>query len=110
MGRPDSELYRGVRLAQALDWQTSANPDLTPAERAFLDTSAERERAEADNDRNSSYASRPARTDGCAALLAGAAVLLVVALVAGLLAVRQANRADRAQSPPTPAGSAPRPW
>ena len=47
MGRPDSELYRGVRLAQALDWQDRANPDLTPTERAFLDTSAERERAEA---------------------------------------------------------------
>ena len=48
MGRPDSELYRGVRLAQALEWRTSADPDLTPAERAFLDTSAERERAEAE--------------------------------------------------------------
>ena len=47
MGRPDSELYRGVRLAQALEWQHRADPDLTPAERAFLDTSAERERAEA---------------------------------------------------------------
>ena len=38
MGRPDSELYRGVRLAQALEWQIEADPDLTPTERAFLDT------------------------------------------------------------------------
>ena len=26
MGRPDSELYRGVRLAQALEWQTQRRP------------------------------------------------------------------------------------
>ena len=39
MGRPDSELYRGARLAQALDWRERATPDLTPIERAFLDAS-----------------------------------------------------------------------
>jgi WD40 repeat protein/DNA-binding SARP family transcriptional activator len=95
MARPDSELYRGVRLAQALDWQNRANPDLTPAERAFLDTSAEWERDEAATTeqrmRQQARQNRRLR-----ALLAGAAVLLVVAMVAGLLAVRQANRADRA--------------
>ena len=37
MGRPDSELYRGVRLAQALEWRDRADPDLTPTEQAFLD-------------------------------------------------------------------------
>ena len=37
MGRPDSELYRGARLAQALDWRDRAQPDLTPTEQAFLD-------------------------------------------------------------------------
>ena len=95
MGRPDSELYRGVRLARTLEWQNRADPDLTPAERAFLDTSAERERAEAATTeqrlRQQTRQNRRLR-----ALLAGAAVFLVVALVAGLLAVRQANRADRA--------------
>ena len=74
MGRPDSELYRGVRLAQALDWQTRANPDLTPAERAFLDTSAERERDEAATTeqrmRQQARQNRRLR-----ALLAGAAVV-----------------------------------
>ena len=57
MGRPDSELYRGVRLAQALGLTQQADPpterdlldaDLTPTEREFLDTgaaSAERETA-----------------------------------------------------------------
>jgi WD40 repeat protein/DNA-binding SARP family transcriptional activator len=95
MARPDSELYRGVRLAQARDWQSRAHPHLTPAEAAFLDASAERERAEAATAeqrlRQQTRQNRRLR-----ALLAGAAVLLVVALVTGLLAVRQARRADRA--------------
>ena len=95
MDRPDSELYRGVRLAQALEWQRRANPDLTPAERAFLEASAERERSEAATTeqrlRQQTRQNRQLR-----GLLAGAAVLLVVAMVAGLLAVRQADRADRA--------------
>ena len=95
MGRPDSELYRGVRLTQSLDWQDRANPDLTTAERAFLDSSAERERAEAATTeqrlRHQTRQNRRLRI-----LLAGAAVLIVVAIVAGLLAVRQATRADRA--------------
>jgi WD40 repeat protein len=95
MERPDSELYRGVRLAQALDWQATANPDLTPAERAFLDASRSRQRAEAETTeqrlRQQARQNRRLR-----ALLAGAAVLLVVAMVSGFLAVRQARRADRA--------------
>jgi WD40 repeat protein len=95
MGRPDSELYRGVRLAQALDWQTSANPDLTPAERDFLDISAQRERAEAETTEQQ-LRHRTRQNRRLRALLAGAAVFLVVSFVAGLLAVRQADRADRA--------------
>jgi DNA-binding SARP family transcriptional activator/energy-coupling factor transporter ATP-binding protein EcfA2 len=95
MGRPDSELYRGLRLAQALEWRSRANPDLTPAERAFLDTGAERERAE--TRATEERARRQARQNRrLRALLAGAAALLAVAMVAGLLAVRQARRADRA--------------
>jgi hypothetical protein len=38
MGRPDSELYRGVRLARAVEWRQRTQPDLTPTEAAFLDT------------------------------------------------------------------------
>ena len=104
MDRPDSELYRGVRLGQALDWERHATPDLTPAERQFLDTSAERERAEAatteEQLRQQTRHNRRLR-----ALLAGVAVLLVGALVAGLIAVRQADRADRRRWQPTPDGS-----
>lgn len=95
MGRLDSELYRGLRLAQALEWRARTNPDLTPAERAFLDNSAERERAETreteERGRRQARQNRRLR-----ALLAGAAALLAVAMVAGLLAVGQARRADRA--------------
>ena len=95
MDRPESELYRGVRLSHTLDWQNRVEPDLTPTERAFLDTSAERERAEAATTeqrlRQQTRQNRRLR-----ALLAGAAVFLVVVLAAGLLAVRQASRADRA--------------
>jgi energy-coupling factor transporter ATP-binding protein EcfA2 len=32
MGRPESELYRGARLAGALDWRDRARPDLTSVE------------------------------------------------------------------------------
>jgi hypothetical protein len=40
MGRPDSELYRGSRLATAQQWRDAAGPALTAVERAFLDASA----------------------------------------------------------------------
>jgi WD40 repeat protein/DNA-binding SARP family transcriptional activator len=97
MGRPDSELYRGVRLAQALEWQSRAQPKLTPAEGAFLEASAERERAEAASAeqrlRQQTRQNRRLR-----ASLVGAAVLLAAAVVAGLVAVRQRNRAEDAAS------------
>ena len=38
LGHPDSELYRGARLARALDWRARAQPDLSDVERAFLDS------------------------------------------------------------------------
>ena len=95
MDRTDSELYRGLRLAQALEWQTQADPDLTPTERAFLDASGDRERAEAASTevrlRQQTRNNRRLR-----ALLAGVGLLLLAAIVAGLLAFRQADRADRA--------------
>jgi WD40 repeat protein len=95
LGRPDSELYRGVRLAQADEWRARTEPDLTPAERTFLDTSVSHDRAEVDAQaqrmRHQARQNRRLRT-----LLTGTAALLVVALLAGVLAARQARRADRA--------------
>jgi DNA-binding SARP family transcriptional activator/WD40 repeat protein len=95
MGRPDSELYRGTRLAQALDWRAASRPDLTPTERAFLDEGQRlAEKEEQTAAQQARYQARINRR--LRGLLAGAAFLLIVAVVAGTLAVRQANRADEA--------------
>jgi DNA-binding SARP family transcriptional activator/WD40 repeat protein len=95
MSRPDSELYRGARLAQVLEWRLTANPDLTPTERAFLD--AGRRLADADEHTAAQQARTQARVNRrLRGLLAAGAFLLVAALVAGTLAVRQANRATDA--------------
>ena len=37
MGRPESELYRGLRLNQAVDWRDHAHSALSPSEEAFLE-------------------------------------------------------------------------
>ena len=94
LGRPDSELYRGVRLAKALDWQDSSKPTLTETEQAFLAASkrlSEAElRAAEDTARHQLRVNRRLRT-----ALGTAAFLLVGALIAGFVAVRQAERADQ---------------
>jgi WD40 repeat protein/DNA-binding SARP family transcriptional activator len=80
-GRDPAELYRGVRLAGALDWAGDHHADLNDLERAFLDagrTAAEREVADARQ-----RAEREARTSRrLRGLLAGLAAVLVLALVA----------------------------
>jgi WD40 repeat protein/DNA-binding SARP family transcriptional activator len=93
MGRPDSELYRGARLAQALDWRDRARPDLTPTERAFLDAGqtlvdAERQAA-LDRARHQARTNRRLR-----ALLAATAIFLVGSIVVGSVAVSQRQRAQ----------------
>ncbi|WIM17764.1 AfsR/SARP family transcriptional regulator [Microbacterium sp. zg-B185] len=45
MGRPDSEIYRGGRLATAQHWRDAVDPALTAVEREFLDASAAHETA-----------------------------------------------------------------
>ncbi|WP_405066683.1 winged helix-turn-helix domain-containing protein [Kribbella sp. NBC_01510] len=94
LGRPDSELYRGVRLAKALEWQQDTNPTLTDTERDFLAAArrlSEAElRAAEDIARHQIRVNRRLRT-----ALTTAAFLLVGALIAGFVAVRQAERADR---------------
>lgn len=95
MGRTEDELYRGTRLAQALDWRTHARPDLTPVEQAFLD--AGRRLAEAEEQSAARRAQeQTAINRRLRARLAGLAFLLVVALVAGALAFGQADRAAQA--------------
>jgi DNA-binding SARP family transcriptional activator/WD40 repeat protein len=77
-GRNPEELYRGARLASALDWSDTHRGELGPAERAFLDQS----RAA------SQRSQRRLR-----AVLAGVAALLVVAVIAGLVALDQRGNA-----------------
>jgi WD40 repeat protein/DNA-binding SARP family transcriptional activator len=94
LGRPDSELYRGVRLAQTVDWRAQSDTVLTSTEVAFID--AAKQVAEAEQRSAAERARQQARLiRRLRGVLAGAAVLLVAALIAGTLAVRQADRADR---------------
>jgi WD40 repeat protein len=92
LGRPDSELYRGVRLAAAREWRTRALVTLSSSEQAFLDASdrlASTElRAAQESSRRQRRSNRRLR-----GLLGVAAGLLVAALVAGLLALDQTDRA-----------------
>ena len=97
MGRPDSELYRGPRLAQVIDWRVIAQPDLTPTEQSFLDTASLVAHTEQQTAvQQARHLSRINRT--LRALLAGVALLLVAALVTGALALRQADQARNAET------------
>jgi WD40 repeat protein len=86
LGRPESELYRGVRLAGATEWADRHLAELTATERTFIDASqiaAERElRAKARTNRRLRLA------------LGGVGAMLVAALVAGVVAVDAAHRSD----------------
>ena len=87
-GREPGELYRGARLASALEWLPGHEADLNSLERGFLDES--REAAERDAERQR-RANRRLRT-----LLAGLAGLLGLAIVAGVVALNQRGEAQDA--------------
>ncbi|QGN58550.1 hypothetical protein GKE56_12380 [Nostocoides sp. HKS02] len=93
MGRPDSELYRGVRLGRALEWRAANEPLLSSGETAFLEASqqaaaAERE-AEAAQMRREQRTNRRLRV-----LLAIAAGFGVLAAGLGVAATSSARRAE----------------
>jgi WD40 repeat protein/DNA-binding SARP family transcriptional activator len=92
-GRDPAELYRGARLAGALDWARDHHADLNDLECAFLDAgraAAEREVADARQ-----RAEREARTSRrLRGLLAGLAAVLALALVAGGFAIALRGRAE----------------
>jgi DNA-binding SARP family transcriptional activator/WD40 repeat protein len=94
LGRPDSELYRGARLEAALEWRDAAAPDLTALEASFLDASVARAASErealAQRSRHQARQNRRLR-----ALLTATAVLLVVSLVAGIVAVQRGRETGR---------------
>ena len=93
LGRPGSELYRGNRLAAATEWRARESPELTDTEAAFLDTSEAAVHAARasliDVARRQRQQNRRLRW----ALLVGV-LLLVVASVAGLVAVGQRREAE----------------
>ena len=84
-GRDPSELYRGPRLVAALDWAIRDDAMLNDSERAFLTASTARRDAEQADARR--------RLARLRAALVGVGLLLVVALIAGLLAVRSDREA-----------------
>jgi hypothetical protein len=93
-GRDLGELYRGARLTGALDWARDHDADLNELEREFLQAgraAAEREVADARR-RAEQEAHTSRRLRGLLAVLAG---VLVLALVAGGLALTLRGRAER---------------
>ena len=77
-GRDPGELYRGARLAAAVEWSAAHGPELNASERAFLDASRTA------NERSQ----RRLR-----AVLAGVAALLVLSVIAGVVALEQRGSA-----------------
>jgi WD40 repeat protein/DNA-binding SARP family transcriptional activator/energy-coupling factor transporter ATP-binding protein EcfA2 len=94
LGRPETELYRGVRLARALGLQDQRHASLNAIETDFLAASREAEqvaeRSAAEHARRQAVLIRRLRL-----VLAGAVVLLGFALGAGGYAVVQSDRAAR---------------
>ena len=88
-GREPSDLYRGARLVAALELVESRRAELNATERAFLDASAEETDRERRAERRTNRRLR--------ALLAGGAVLFVVALLGGVLAIFSRNTAQDAE-------------
>ena len=84
-GEDPADLYRGARLASAMDWTAEHTIDLNDRERAFLEGSREANEAEVQRTRRTNRRLR--------ASLVGVAMLLVVALVGGSLALQQRSRA-----------------
>lgn len=95
LGRPESELYRSVQLARAVEWNQRDRPVLTPEERAFLGASETRAAAERrDADERLRVQTRVNRRQRVA--LVAVVVLLGAALITAGLAVNGSRRAERA--------------
>jgi WD40 repeat protein/class 3 adenylate cyclase len=86
-GGDAGELYRGARLTSALDWTTEHTLELNEREREFLVASREASERETERQRRANRRLR--------GLLVGVAAFLIVALVAGGLALVQRSRARR---------------
>ena len=89
-GRDQGELYRGARLAAALDWTADHALDLNELEREFVTESREASEQETKRARRTNRRLR--------ALLAGVAVLLAAAVAGGIFAVIQRGEARDAET------------
>ena len=89
-GRDQGELYRGARLAAALDWTADHALELNELEREFVTESREASEQETKRARRTNRRLR--------ALLAGVAVLLVAAVAGGIFAVVQRGEARDAET------------
>ena len=89
-GRAQTDLYRGGRLDNAVDLALAAPDRLRPIDSEFIEAS--RASAEAERGKEQRRVRRLRR------LVAGVGVALVIALIAGAVALREQNRAsDEAQ-------------
>jgi len=84
-GRDDADLYRGARLAGAIDWAEQHADQLTDPERDFLDASRLAAEREAHRQRMQNRRLR--------GLLGGVAVLLAASVIAGIVALVQQHAA-----------------
>jgi WD40 repeat protein/tRNA A-37 threonylcarbamoyl transferase component Bud32 len=89
-GRDHGELYRGARLAAALEWTADHALDLNQLEREFVTESREASERETKRARRTNRRLR--------ALLAGVAVLLAAALAGGIFALIQRGEARDAET------------
>jgi WD40 repeat protein/tRNA A-37 threonylcarbamoyl transferase component Bud32 len=89
-GRDQGELYRGARLAAALDWTADHALDVNELEREFVTESREVSEREASRARRTNRRLR--------ALLVGVAVLLAAAVAGGIFAVVQRGQARDAET------------
>ena len=89
-GREPGELYRGARLAAALDWSADHAFELNELEREFVTESREASERET---RRARRTNRRLRT-----LLAGVGVLLAAAVAGGIFAIVQRGQARDAET------------
>jgi WD40 repeat protein/tRNA A-37 threonylcarbamoyl transferase component Bud32 len=89
-GRDPGELYRGSRLAAALDWSTDHAFELNALEGEFVAESREASEREATRARRTNRRLR--------GLLIGVAVLLAAAVAGGIFALVQRSQARRAET------------
>jgi WD40 repeat protein len=94
-GRPEDELYRGARLASALEWIGRSRPVLAPVEVEFLDASRTHE-ADSQARREAEFAQQVRRNRQLRGALAGLVAALTIAVLAGSLALVNGRHASDA--------------